>query len=378
MRFMNNILFEEIQNGITVEYPGDTLKHLSGTHNQARHAWRYGGNEGSTAPARRSMSATPNKAEREEYKKRARQKLGMPEKPERKPGETGKKPDKQNPTDPKEAMRQKAVQARERLEAIENKYGNKIAVLDGEMATLEGERNRLSKELIDSSPDKRMEMVGQLQTKIDEVYNKQKEINTARYEQTLETRHSLRADNYSDVRVEGRNRFGKGDRRGAAIDDGVEGFTRLVDKSVVPDGAAANFKKAGRGRASAWQNDINMTTSTGPKTVVHELGHWLENNNPAVRDAAYRFLERRTQGEPDRWLGDITGVRSYGRSERAKADRFISAYMGKQYFDRSGRRYGSEILSMGLEMFYSDPVKLARQDPEYFDFIYGIVRGVEL
>jgi len=34
----------------------------------------------------------------------------------------------------------------------------------------------------------------------------------------------------------------------------------------------------------------------------------------------------------------------------------------------------SEILSMGLEYFYSDPIKLATKDPGMFDSIYNAVR----
>ncbi len=35
----------------------------------------------------------------------------------------------------------------------------------------------------------------------------------------------------------------------------------------------------------------------------------------------------------------------------------------------------SEILSMGLECFYNDPIKLATKDPEMFDFIFNVARG---
>lgn len=36
-----------------------------------------------------------------------------------------------------------------------------------------------------------------------------------------------------------------------------------------------------------------------------------------------------------------------------------------------------EILSMRLEYFYNDLIKLATKDPEMFDFIIDIVRGVK-
>jgi len=60
----------------------------------------------------------------------------------------------------------------------------------------------------------------------------------------------------------------------------------------------------------------------------------------------------------------------YGKDELTRKDKFIDAYMGKDY-----RGQASEILSMGLQYFYNDPYKLAIKDPEYFNFIYKIVRG---
>ena len=42
-----------------------------------------------------------------------------------------------------------------------------------------------------------------------------------------------------------------------------------------------------------------------------------------------------------------------------------------------GKRYANgdtEIISMGLEYFYSDPLKLAKDDPDYFMFMYDVLR----
>ena len=42
-----------------------------------------------------------------------------------------------------------------------------------------------------------------------------------------------------------------------------------------------------------------------------------------------------------------------------------------------GREYknASEIVSMGLQLLFEDPVSLARYDREYFKFMVGILRG---
>jgi hypothetical protein len=49
--------------------------------------------------------------------------------------------------------------------------------------------------------------------------------------------------------------------------------------------------------------------------------------------------------------------------------------MGKEYV-AGGDRYATEILSMGLDHLYNKTALLARQDPEMFDFIYNVVRGL--
>ncbi len=50
--------------------------------------------------------------------------------------------------------------------------------------------------------------------------------------------------------------------------------------------------------------------------------------------------------------------------------------MGKEYIDRNGNRYATEVLSMGLEFMYNRTAEFARRDPEMFDFIFDLVRGL--
>lgn len=66
-----------------------------------------------------------------------------------------------------------------------------------------------------------------------------------------------------------------------------------------------------------------------------------------------------------------TGNAAY-KDEMTKVDKFSNPYMGKFYGDPSTG--ATEILSMGMEMMYANPVALAQKDPEMFDFIYSVVR----
>ena len=67
----------------------------------------------------------------------------------------------------------------------------------------------------------------------------------------------------------------------------------------------------------------------------------------------------------------------YDETEIGRDDDFGKAfgkqdafYVGKHYADGS-----TEIISMGLEKLYKDPVKFAQDDPEYCAFLVGILEG---
>jgi hypothetical protein len=105
-------------------------------------------------------------------------------------------------------------------------------------------------------------------------------------------------------------------------------------------------------------------------TVCHEFGHWVEENAPEVREKCVAFLEKRTKGEEEVLLKDLHPDSNYDDDEKTKPDRFRSAYCGKQY-DRGS----TEILAMGLGWLFSEPVEFAAEDPEYFQFVMGILQG---
>ncbi len=110
---------------------------------------------------------------------------------------------------------------------------------------------------------------------------------------------------------------------------------------------------------------VAVTGVRGEKTVAHELGHLLEERGQGIQAKATDFYNRRTAGEKEEWLGD-----AYDKAERTRRDKFLDPYMGVKYAD------GTELISMGMELLYSNPLKLLRQDPEYFEFIIGVLRGI--
>jgi hypothetical protein len=154
--------------------------------------------------------------------------------------------------------------------------------------------------------------------------------------------------------------------------DGQAAFQDLVSDDVLPKGSLVKYQNTDSGRAfqrSGAVSEVHMSAFAGPDTVVHELGHTAENYNPRLLRRSIEFRDRRTAGEDYQPLADLTGNQGYRKEEKAKPDRFIHPYMGKDYGESA-----SEIFSMGIEEMFRDPVGFAEKDPEMFDFIYAQAR----
>lgn len=147
-----------------------------------------------------------------------------------------------------------------------------------------------------------------------------------------------------------------------------EGIDRLSKMISVPSlNEVLKVKETEKGRSFYDGVSVNMGT-TDPGAIVHEAGHWLESRNLQVRKEVKEFYDKRTQGETPVKLSQITGNKAYGDGEVTKVDKWLNPYIGKVYPD------ASEVLSVGLELMHRNPVYLAKNDPDMFDFIYTVVR----
>ena len=129
-------------------------------------------------------------------------------------------------------------------------------------------------------------------------------------------------------------------------------------------------------RGSANLSRGTMSVRRGSvSNAVHEFTHHIEYRNYAMYKKVVKFRDSRLKvGERPRRLKDLMPNYNFRTTEYAYEDefgRFTGPYAGKVYPDAT-----TEILTMGMESLYSNPVGFARKDPEYFEFILQVVTGM--
>jgi hypothetical protein len=114
--------------------------------------------------------------------------------------------------------------------------------------------------------------------------------------------------------------------------------------------------------------------------MLHEMGHVLEGDLPGREIASRAFRDYREEQAGTSTFSMMRKYPGWGFNviEWANTDSFDRFWGDNAYADYTGKRYVTnmtEVLSMGLEALYKDPVKLAQTDPEYFNFVIGQLDG---
>ena len=113
-----------------------------------------------------------------------------------------------------------------------------------------------------------------------------------------------------------------------------------------------------------------LADDTPAVVFVHEFAHHIDEYCPDVKRKVVAFYDRRTQGYDPVPLRDLTGNPNFPSSELSKPDRFHDPYLGKVCAPGV-----TEILSVGTESLYRDPVALALSDPDLFRMLMDVYRG---
>ena len=150
-------------------------------------------------------------------------------------------------------------------------------------------------------------------------------------------------------------------------------FDQVVDSSLAPKTKLKFSVEKDKSKRSAYygaKRGIKLTPGVPFETYLHEMGHWIEDCNPEVKNICKEFLSKRTKGEKPQKLNVLSPNSGYQDDEYTLKDNFSNPYCGKIYPDG-----GSEILSMGIQMLAENPTSFYRNDPEYFGLIVSILRN---
>jgi hypothetical protein len=129
-------------------------------------------------------------------------------------------------------------------------------------------------------------------------------------------------------------------------------------------------------RDSASTSYLRRTDEEQAHVAVHEWAHHLEYRMKGAQQACQDFLKYRTKGEKPTKMNDAFNTDKYGDDEVGCKDEFDKAFGPKRAY-YVGKIYNgpTEILSMGVQQLYEDPVAFAQKDPEYCQFVMGILDG---
>ncbi|TXH52994.1 MAG: hypothetical protein E6Q97_14305 [Desulfurellales bacterium] len=275
-----------------------------------------------------------------------------------------------------------AAQARQRVLDLERQYEGRLEALDEQLAAVANELTIITNNMdrLDASLTKRegTPAAAQIRAKLEErriervaMFDRRRALQAERNrlmdEQVTALRGVVRVDRPGQVAVQAPGVDAPTLRNWQR---GADEFNALVSADVAPPSSARFRAMVGRESYDPNARIVQVQATSDTRTIVHELGHWLEDHNADVHRKVVAFYDRRTQGYNLEWMGP-----GYDRDELARKDKFINLYMGKEYVVGSDR-YATEILSMGLDHLYNKTALLARQDPEMFDFIFNVVRGL--
>lgn len=150
-----------------------------------------------------------------------------------------------------------------------------------------------------------------------------------------------------------------------------------LDASIARGKVALGTSK--RGEYKPGENaTIKLTSKSEPwkklANGIHEFVHRMEDILPGIVRREGELYDRRTKGEPLQEMRKFYPGEGYSKAELTRVDDFVEPYMGKDT-SKYGHADYYEILSVGIQMMYTEPNRLAK-DKEYFNFVAGVLAMV--
>lgn len=163
------------------------------------------------------------------------------------------------------------------------------------------------------------------------------------------------------------------------MNDAQEFLNAIVPRSMLPGTEVTVRYDADEDLRAHYQpgsDEIALEIGNGASTSVHEIGHFIEDKNEQIENAAVGFLLSRGEGKPIKTLNEINDTMIYDAWERAFDGALNDPYSAKVYYSAVIDDYRStEIVSQGLEKLYDNPLVFSTSDPEHYEFMIALLTG---
>ena len=202
--------------------------------------------------------------------------------------------------------------------------------------------------------------------KVSEYFKQQELVNNLRLNKFANINKILKTENGANIQIQTNT---KSKDVAKILNDSYTLLNGIISNDVLPKEAIKAIAKKGRSDFNPETDFLEIAKDNDVTDVAHEIMHWLEKKNETVLNNSLTFLEYRTQGEQPQKLKDLTNI-DFRSNEIAKPDRFFDAYCGKIY-----NVPATEIMSMGLQEIFKNPLEFSKKDKEYMAFVISNLRG---
>jgi len=177
----------------------------------------------------------------------------------------------------------------------------------------------------------------------------------------------------------------KWQRLGVETNESREAYARLRALEAGKNGRVKMvvIQRSGNNANPFALNESNhIVIQSKPPTAVHvhEMSHMIEDR--FAKEQTEAFLKYRARLHKEVGANMMPGLEPiapvhYNPGVMGYEDFFFQKYSGRRYFSR-GRLYGTEIMSVYSEFLYADPALMMLRDPEGFDFMLNLWRGIPI
>jgi hypothetical protein len=129
---------------------------------------------------------------------------------------------------------------------------------------------------------------------------------------------------------------------------------------------------------------INLSLLSTPSNfiseIAHEYGHLVEEFNPTIKNKSWDFFNTRAPSLEMESISEIL----HDQGEEYDTSKYpdLSVYKGSFISPYVGRVYGevsekgpTEVISIGLQSLFLDPINFLFKDVEHFNLIYKLLKG---